>query len=232
MTEPQPGRGPERAVFVIGGAGGVGQILAARLVSGGHRVTGTHRSAGQREAVAASGASPLQVDLIHDPEATWARHIAGHDAVVFSAGAHGTGREQTTAIDGRGLEKTVKAARDAGVRRFVLVSVFMDALRRQERSDGFEHYLAVKRAADVYLAASDLDWIIVRPGTLTDDLGTGRVSLAVATAYGSVSREDVAGVIAEILFEPLINHTAVELTAGATPAADAVAALRPRPAAL
>ena len=78
--------------------------------------------------------------------------FSGHDAVVFSAGAHGTGMDKTTAIDGRGLEKAADAAALVGVTRFVLVSVFPEAGRDRERSEGFEHYMRVKKAADVYLS--------------------------------------------------------------------------------
>ncbi|MGW3626406.1 DDE-type integrase/transposase/recombinase [Streptomyces sp. NPDC000880] len=40
-----------------------------------------------------------------------AAKISGHDAVVFSAGAHGTGMDRTTPIDGRGLEKASRRGR-------------------------------------------------------------------------------------------------------------------------
>ena len=48
--------------------------------------------------------------------------------------------------------------------RFVLVSVFMDAWRGDESpGEDFEHYMGAKRHADVDLAATGLDWLIVRP---------------------------------------------------------------------
>ena len=157
---------PRKRVFQIGAAGGVGRPLAARLVADGHVVSGMHRRPEQGDAVRATGARPVFGDLIGDAAETIAERMAGHDAVVFSAGAHGTGLDLTTAIDGGGLEKAVAACGIAGIRRFVLVSVFMDAGRARERSEGFEHYMAVKRSADVALAASDLDWVILRPGAL------------------------------------------------------------------
>ena len=153
--------------------------------------------------------------------------MAGHDAVVFSAGA-GTGLDPTTAVDGRGLVKTVAACGMAGIPRLVLVSVFMDAGRARERSQGFEHYIAVKRFADVALAASDLDWVILRPGTLVHAPGTGRVALGPVVGYGSVPREDVARVIAELLFHPGINRVCLELTGGERLIPDAVSAVLPR----
>jgi uncharacterized protein YbjT (DUF2867 family) len=149
--------------------------------------------------------------------------------VVFSAGAHGTGADQTTAIDGQGLAKAVDAATTAGVRRFVLVSVFMDAARDRPRSEGFEHYMSVKRAADVQLAASTLDWLILRPGTLVDDPGTGLVNAGASIAYGAVPRDDVAAFLAASVFHPDLNRTDVELTTGDVPIPDAVARLTPRP---
>lgn len=88
--------------------------------------------------------------------------------------------------------------------------------------------MAVKREADVYLAGSDLDWLIVRPGTLLDDPGTGHVRAGVAIPYGSIPRDDVAAFLAAALFHPGVDRTAVELTAGDEPVADAVTELAPR----
>ena len=216
-------------VFQIGAAGGVGRRLAALLTEQGHRVTGMHRAGGQDAVIREAGGAPVTGDLIEDSVASLAERLSGHDAVVFSAGAHGTGAEMTTAIDGRGLEKAADAAVTAGVRRFVLVSVFMDALREQPRSESFEHYVKVKRAADIHLASTNLDFLIVRPGGLLDDPGTGSVNAGVSIPYGSVPRDDVAAFIAASLFCPELNRTDVELTGGDTPIDDAVVALVPRP---
>ena len=218
-----------RSVFQIGAAGGVGRPLAALLSAEGHRVTGMHRAAGQDAVIRETGATPVVGDLVSDPVDALAERLAGHDAVVFSAGAHGTGADMTTAIDGRGLEKAADAALAAGVRRFVLVSVFMDAGRDGPRSEGFEHYMAVKREADVHLAGTDLDWLIVRPGTLLDDAGTGRVRAGVAIPYDSVPRDDVAAFLSAALFHPDLSRTAIELTTGDVPVAEAVISVTPRP---
>lgn len=217
-----------RRVFQIGAGGGVGRPLAAQLVRLGHDVTGMHRSPEQAQTIRDTGATPVGGDLIADSVGQLQERFAGHDAVVFSAGAHGTGMDKTTAIDGEGLRKAAEAAAAAGVRRFVLVSVFMDARRSEERSDGFEHYMAVKRWADIQLTSSDLDWLIVRPGTLLDEPATGRINAGTAIPYGSVPRGDVAGFIAATLFEPQLNRIAVELTSGDVLIRDAVVALLPR----
>lgn len=212
-------------VLVVGGAGGVGRRLTAQLVAGDDEVTVVHRRPEQAEVVEQAGGTSAVVDLVAGSTEDLAAAAKGHDAVVFSARAHGTGRDQTTLIDGRGLEKAVDAAQAAGVRRFVLVSAFPDAGRSQETNEGFEHYMRVKKAADVYLTATDLDWVVVRPGTLTDTPGTGNVRAGWALPYGDVSRDDVAAFLAAVLREPALRRVVVELTDGATPADAAVAAL-------
>ncbi|MFD9444666.1 NAD(P)H-binding protein [Streptomyces sp. NPDC060006] len=212
-------------VFQIGAAGGVGRRLSGLLSERGDEVSGMHRSPAQAGTIRATGATPVTGDLIADSVDELAGKLAGHDAVVFSAGAHGTGADKTTLIDGKGLEKAADAAAAAGVTRFVLVSVFPDALRGGDGGEGFEHYIKVKKSADVYLTRTDLDWLIVRPGTLLDTPGSGRVTAGPAVEYGDVHRDDVAAFIDAALHEPRLSRVIVELTSGDTPVADAIARL-------
>jgi nucleoside-diphosphate-sugar epimerase len=212
-------------VLVIGGAGGVGRRLTSLLTAGGDAVSGLHRHPEQAGVVEEAGGTSVVFDLVAGTAADLAGLLEGHDAVVFAAGAHGTGRDQTTLIDGQGLEKAAEAARQAGVARFVLVSVFPDAGRDGQPNEAFEHYMRVKKAADVYLTATDLDWVVVRPGTLTDEPGSGTVRAGWAIPYGDVHRDDVAAFIVAALREPRLRHVVVELTDGDTPVDDAVAAL-------
>jgi uncharacterized protein YbjT (DUF2867 family) len=212
-------------VFQIGAAGGVGRRLAQLLTTRGDEATGMLRNPAQAETVRATGATPIVGDLIADSVDELAAKMSGHDAVVFSAGAHGTGVDMTTAIDGEGVEKSAEAASRAGVSRFVLVSVFPEAGRDRDTTEGFEHYMKVKKSADVYLTHTDLDWLIVRPGDLLDESGAGRVAAGFAINYGPVHRDDVAAFIDAALHEPALNHAIIELTTGDTPVTDAVTQL-------
>lgn len=209
-------------VFVIGAAGGIGRRLARRLTDRGTTVTGMHRNPDQASTIEASGARPVTGDLIADSAEQLATKMHHHDAVVFSAGAHGTGQDQTSLIDGDGLKKAVAAAQRAEISRFILVSVFPDAARGGELGEGFEHYMRVKKTADVHLAATDLDWLIVRPGTLRDEPGTGKVTAGLAIEYGDSHRDDVAAFIDAALAEGRLRRAIVEVTSGPTPAAAAV----------
>lgn len=163
-------------VFIVGGSGNVGRHLAKQLVARGHEAWSMHRDTTQAKALRDIGAKPVLGDLLKLDAQALANLMIGCDAVVFSAGAGGKGgKEMTNAIDGKGLELAVAAAKHAGIQRFLLVSVFPEASRGQEVSETFENYMAVKKQADVHLCATDLDWVIVRPGTLLDAAGTLQV---------------------------------------------------------
>ncbi len=216
-----------KKVFIIGGAGNVGRSLVQQLSRTGHQALAMYRHPEQEAALKLLGATPVPGDLLALDEAALAGLIAGSDVVVFSAGAGGKGgKEMTDAIDGRGLEKAVAAAEKAGVSRFLLVSAFPEAGRGKENpSDTFENYMAVKKQADVHLAASTLDWVIVRPGTLTNDTGSGRIHAGLAIAYGNIAREDVAATLAALVETPAVSRKIIEVTEGDTPALQAVQGL-------
>lgn len=219
-----------RRVFIIGADGGVGRRLTAILTADGGTVTGLHHSADSASAVRDAGGKPVRVDIATATAADLSGPMSGHDAIVFCAGAGRGGPELMDAIDGRGPGKAAAAAAQAGVDRFVLVSVFMDAWRGdQSPGEGFEHYMAAKRVADVDLAATDLDWLIVRPGTLSDDPGTGTVTAGAAVAYQEIPRDDLAAFLAAALFSPTLTRTVVEVTGGGISIEAALAALEPRP---
>lgn len=212
-------------VFIVGAAGKVGRHLVKQLADKQHRVLALHRRAEQGAELEALGATPVTGDLTNTDVAALAAQMAGSDLVVFTAGAGGAGVEVTNAIDGRGLELAVDAARQAGVPRFLLVSAFPEAGRNKAMGEGFENYMTVKKRADVYLAATDLDWVILRPGTLSDAPGTGRVSAGLAIAYGDIPRADVAATLVALVEHPEVRRTIIELTEGDRPVEDAVAQL-------
>jgi uncharacterized protein YbjT (DUF2867 family) len=215
-------------VFVIGAAGKVGTRLVNNLRRSAHNVVALHRQQEQALAISEMGAQPVFGNLIELDSAELARSMAGSDVVIFSAGAGGAGIELTNAIDGRGLETAVRAAELAGVRRFVLISAFPEALRGTETSAGFENYMRVKKEADVFLASSKLQWVILRPGTLVDNPGTGKVRAGLAIPYGEIPRDDVAAFLAALIDCPGISQQIIELTKGTAPINLAVSTLSQR----
>ena len=211
-------------IFVIGATGGVGSRLHPMLTAAGHRVRALHRKAEQAEALAGAGADPVAGDLMEMEVADFEEAARGADAIVFSAGAAGSGTDRTRRIDGDALDKAVTTAERLGIARFYLVSAFPEAGRTYDLPESMEIYMAVKKAADVRLANSTLDWVIVRPGTLTDSDGDGCVTLGPAIPYGDFARGNVARVLAEAIDTPALRRRILELTDGPTPVAEAVAA--------
>lgn len=210
-------------VFIVGIAGGVGSRLARLLTAAGDRVDGLYRRSEQGERLATEDIHATHGDLTRLSASALAALLHDTDVLVFAAGAGGEGgTAATTAIDGTGLTTAIEAARLAGIRRLLLLSVFPEAWRHRDMPDTFEHYIDVKKKADAELAATDLDWTILRPAALTDDAGTGRISLSPALIHTDITRDDVAATLAELVHAPQIHHHILELTQGPEPIADAV----------
>lgn len=210
-------------IFVIGSTGGVGHRLCPMLVGAGHQVVALHRKPEQADGLRSAGCEPVLGDLMGMSPADLATASKECDVIVFSAGAAGSGLDRTTAIDGDGPGKVIAAAHLNGIRRFYLVSAFPEAGRGQQPKPGFEHYMEEKKRADAAVTASDLDWVILRPGTLLHEDGDGQVALGWALPYGSVARGNVARVLHHLIETPLIRREILELTDGATPVDRAVA---------
>jgi uncharacterized protein YbjT (DUF2867 family) len=83
----------------------------------------------------------------------------------------------------------------------------------------------MKRKADNALVASGLDWVILRPGTLTSEDGDGLVNANLAIPYGKVARGSVAAMLGALIDTPAIRREIIELTDGDVPVRDAVMSL-------
>ena len=121
--------------------------------------------------------------------------------------------------------KLIDAAREEGVARYVIVSS-IGANDPASASGAMRPYLEAKAQADEALRASGLDWTIVRPGSLTNDAGTGKVDVSEQLGRrGRVPRDDVALVLYECLTLPNTVNKQFELFAGDVPVRDALTAL-------
>ncbi|MEU2788268.1 NAD(P)H-binding protein [Streptomyces sp. NPDC007100] len=212
-------------------AGGHGQIALRleRLLHGrGDEVAGIIRRPEQAGDLLAAGAEPVVCDLESASVGDVARHLEGADAAVFAAGAGpGSGIERKETVDRAAAALFADAAEAAGVRRFVVVSSMGADTEPPEGTDPvFAAYLRAKGAADADVRArAGLDWTILRPGRLTDDPGTGLVSLAESTGRSEIPRDDVAAVLAALLAEPGTAGRTLELIGGDTPVDEAVRAV-------
>lgn len=204
-------------VLVIGANGQIGGRLVKLLKQEGkHQVKALVRKPEQAEELNAAGIEPVLGNLEDRVEAL-AEAMQGCDAIVFAAGSGGsTGLDKTLLIDLDGAVKTMEAAEQAGVKRYVIVSA-MQAHNRENWSEEIKPYYAAKHYADRMLESTGLQYTIVRPGGLTNDPGSGRISAAENLEPGSISRDDVAAVIAALLEDPNAYRRGFDLVAGDTP---------------
>jgi uncharacterized protein YbjT (DUF2867 family) len=210
-------------VVIAGGHGQIALRLARLLSARGDRVRSLIRNPDHASGVSDVGAEPVVADLeaLDDVSSC----VSGADAVVFAAGAGpGSGAERKRTVDYAAAVKLIEAAQAAGVRRYLMVS----SIGADDPSAGSEQmrpYLQAKADADAALAASGLDFTIVRPGRLTNEPGTGRVAVGERLERADVTRDDVAAVLVAALDEPRTVGRTFVLVNGDLPIAQALSQL-------
>ena len=228
----RPGPAPDKHppvpmdVAVAGGHGKIALRLLRLLAERGDRGRGLIRNLEHAADLEEAGATPVGADLENlDPDAI-ARSIAGVEAIVFAAGAGpGSGPARKRTVDYGGAVKLVEAAKMNGISRYLMVSA-MGVRDPAARGEEMSLYYEAKLEADQELAASGLDYTIVRPGRLTNDPGTGRIEAAERLERGGeVPRDDVAATLLACLDDDGTIGKSFDLVGGETPIAEALASL-------
>lgn len=211
-------------VAIVGGHGQVARHLSRLLVARGHTARAIVRNPDHVDDVASDGAEPVVCD-IEDPGSDLDAALAGADAVVFAAGAGpGSGATRKGTVDLGGALRTIGSAEATDVGRLVVISA-MGTDDPPDDDEVFSVYLRAKADADRAALASSLAVTVVRPGALTDDAGTGHVTLDRHVPPGSIPRADVASVVADVLDRPGTGGHVVEVVSGPTPVVEAVAGI-------
>jgi uncharacterized protein YbjT (DUF2867 family) len=215
-------------IVIIGGHGKVALHLSALLTTEGHSVTSIIRNPDHAADVAATGATPSVLDVENSTTAAIADALRDHDAVVWSAGAGGGSPERTYAVDRDAAIRSMDAAAEAGVGRYIMVSYLgAGPDHGVPAENSFFAYADAKAAADEYLRGTALAWTILGPGTLTDQPGTGLIEVDPGReGSGATSRSNTASVAAAVLDLPETAGRTIEFRDGTLPIA---AALEPQP---
>lgn len=213
-------------IAILGGHGKVALLLAPILVADGHEVTSVFRNPDHEAEVAATGARPVVADIEHLDTSGIKDVLEMHDVVIWTAGAGGGSAERTFAVDRDAAIRSIDAARDAKVARYIQVSYKGARTDHGVPEDNsFFAYAEAKAAADAHLRKSDLDWTILGPSALTLEPGTGRIEVGAELESGEVPREDVAAVAAACIRKPGTIGQFIEFNTGGTPIEDALNAL-------
>ena len=220
-------------IVVAGAHGQIARRLGRLLSARGDTVVGIVRNPAHESDVVGDGIDAEVMDLESAAVEDVAAVLADADAVVFAAGAGpGSGAARKDTVDRGAAVLLADAAELAGVRRYLLVSSMgVDSVAEGATPEGVDEvflaYLRAKLAAERdLLARTALSTTVLRPGGLTDDPGTGRVTLARHVDRGSIPRDDVAAVLVALL-DVGADGAVLELVGGPTPIDEAVSSVGP-----
>ncbi|MBM1106796.1 SDR family oxidoreductase [Aurantibacter crassamenti] len=134
------------------------------------------------------------------------------DKVVFTAGSGG---KKVIEVDQEGAKKMVDASRKASLKKFIMLSSM--GADSPEKASELQEYLKAKHNADEYLKSNNIPYTIIRPGSLTNEKGEGKITLEKSlTEQGSISRDDVAQVLTRVLHDDALQNKTVEIISGNT----------------
>ncbi|GIN68622.1 MULTISPECIES: SDR family oxidoreductase [Bacillus] len=212
-------------VFIVGANGQIGRHLTNMLhESSEHQVRAMVRNEEQAETLKRSGVESALANLEGTVEEI-AEAAKGCEAIVFTAGSGGnTGDDKTLLVDLDGAAKTIEAAQQAGIKRFIMVST-LQAHNRENWNEAIKPYYVAKHYADKILEASDFIYTIIRPGGLLNEPGTGKITAAENLERGAIPREDVAATVAAALTEERTFGRSFDLLSGETAIAEALKAI-------
>lgn len=198
-------------ITVVGAHGSVAMLLHPILIENGHSVRGIIRKEEQKEDLKQLGVEPVVADIEVLDDISEA--VGDADAVLFAAGAGpGSGAERKWTVDRDGAIKLIDACINNGIDRYVMISAM--GLDTPRGSKVFKVYQTAKAEADEALRNSRLNYTIVKPGRLTDEPGSGMVSIGTGLERGEIPREDVASVLANVFEMPETRGMEFDLVSG------------------
>ncbi len=156
--------------------------------------------------------------VIGDLEKDLAHVVKDIDKVVFAAGSGG---KKVVEVDQEGAKRLIDVSKMANIKKFVMLSSM--GADNPEKAEDLKEYLKAKHNADEHLKSSGLNYAIVRPGSLTNDKGTGKIILKKHLEnQGDISRADVAETLVRSLNDDIANNAIFEILKGDTPISDAL----------
>jgi uncharacterized protein YbjT (DUF2867 family) len=213
-------------VVIAGGHGQIALLLEERLSRRGDTPVGIVRNPDHVPDLEERGAQAVVLDLEQAGVDELAGVVDGADAVVFAAGGGpGSGVARKETVDKGAAVLLADAAERAGVRRYLMVSSMGTDQADPTSDDVFQVYLRAKKAADDDLRARDLDWTIIQPGRLTDEPGTGRVTLDPGAQPREIPRADVAHALVAALDSNATIGKQLTLLTGPVPVEEALSDL-------
>lgn len=217
-------------VLIIGANGRTGRRVTKRLLATKHQPVAMIRNPSQRSFFDELGVPSVLGDLEYPIDHAFNAY-GGFQAVVFAAGSVRQNTiDKAVLIDHIGPIRAASAAVMHGAWRFILLS----ALNSDEHSDSaMAYYHRAKGFSDRFVReirhafkGKDLDWTTLHPGGLTENPGTGKVTIIPSThGKGKTNRDDLAATIVACLDHPNTIGKSMAVLDGETPVQAALGAL-------
>ena len=204
-------------IAVFGATGGTGQQVVQQALAAGHSVTALVRDP-SRLAAQDERLTVVEGDVLDRAKVD--ETVSGADAVIVSLGNTSNNPDYIVSC---GTEVIVDAMTAAGIPvRLIVVSSLGVGESRDQVPFAFKMLMntVLKKAIDdkerqeALVKASGFDWIIVRPGGLTNGPATGsyKAGVDVKLTAGQVSRADVAAFVLLQLDDDTYLHQAPAIT--------------------
>ena len=165
-------------VLIFGANGKTGRTIVERAMAAGHEVTAFVRSSEQNDV---PGVKLAKGDATNRADVDAA--MQGQEAVIDTIG--GKTPYKDTDLESSAAATFVASMKANGVRRLIATSM-LGVGASKENAPFYERLLVAtflrgankdKSAMEAEVAASGLDWTILRPAILTDDEATGSVQV-------------------------------------------------------
>lgn len=202
-------------ILLVGASGRLGQVVAQHLLAQGKLVRAMTRTPAKLENLKHQGAAVVGGDL-RDPDSL-ARACQGVEQVVVAAHALvGKGDNTPQAVDAAGHRQLIDAAKAAGVKHVVLLSVLGAG------PEAPLEFLRIKYRTEEYLRASGLSFTILRSAAFMDLwghlIGQPILEQGKTTIFGRganpinfVAVEDVARFVLIALDDPRARNRTIEV---------------------
>ncbi len=217
---------PSGPVLVVGATQGTGLEVVRELLARDLNVVATVRATSNTTALDTLGVATVVMDVQDEQQVRAAITPGTYSAIISTVGTAARDLPErrnvlSSLIKGQvkmdpgkrpdyvGNRNLVDAARDAGIRRFVLVTVIgagnsAGGVPLPARS-GHDAVTPLKTQAEDHLRASGLDYTIIRPGGLGPRVlaATGQARLTEdAASFSYMSRIDLARLVVDALGDP------------------------------
>ncbi|MGJ8665776.1 MAG: SDR family oxidoreductase [Patiriisocius sp.] len=170
------------------------------------------RNESQKKEFEKNNISAVMGDLTKDVSHT----TKGIDRVIFAAGSGG---KNVHDVDQEGAKRLIDASKKEHIKKFVMLS----SMGADNPQGELKEYLQAKQNADQYLDISGLTFTIVRPGTLNNEEGIGKIKLShKLNEQGEIPRWDVARTLVKSLDTEVAKNQSFEILKGETKVEEAV----------